>query len=138
MNDRAWYHDGLRFQCTGCGRCCTGAPGYVYVTKSEIKTLAAALGLEVSEFEEAFVRPVGRRESLVELPNGDCVFYDNPSRRCRVYEVRPLQCRTWPFWRSNLRSAEAWERTCRACPGSGRGRLVTPEKIETQMSVIRM
>lgn len=110
----------------------------MYVTKSEIKTLAAALGLEVSEFEEAFVRPVGRRESLVELPNGDCVFYDNPSRRCRVYEVRPLQCRTWPFWRSNLRSAEAWERTCRACPGSGRGRLVTPEKIETQMSVIRM
>ena len=110
----------------------------MYVIESEIKTLAAALGLEVPEFEEAFVRPVGLRKSLVEFPNGDCVFYDNLSQRCRVYEVRPRQCRTWPFWRSNLGSAEAWERACLACPGSGRGRLVTPEKIEAQMSVIRM
>jgi len=138
MNDGPWYHDGLRFQCTGCGRCCTGAPGYVYVIKSEIKALAAALGMEVPEFEEAFVRPVGRRKSLVELPNGDCVFYDNLSRQCRVYQVRPRQCRMWPFWGSNLRSAEAWERTCRACPGSGRGPLVSLEKIEAQMSVVRM
>jgi Fe-S-cluster containining protein len=106
--------------------------------KSEIKAMAAAIGLEVAEFEEAFVRPVGRRKSLVELPNGDCVFYDSLSRRCRVYEVRPRQCRTWPFWESNLRSAEAWEQTCRVCPGSGRGPLVTPEEIKAQMSVIRM
>jgi len=138
MNDKPWYHEGVRFQCTGCGRCCTGEPGYVYVTKAEIKALAAALGMEVAEFEAAFVRPVGRRKSLVEHANGDCVFYDSLSRRCRVYPLRPRQCRTWPFWASNLRSAEAWERTCRVCPGSGRGPLVSLAEIEAQMSVIRM
>jgi len=138
MNNTPWYGDGLRFECTGCGCCCTGAPGYVYVIRAEIEALAVAVGWEVAEFEKAFVRRVGRRKSLVELPNGDCVFYDNVTRRCRVYEVRPRQCRTWPFWGSNLRSPEAWEATCRGCPGSGRGTKVPLEEIERRQSVIRM
>ena len=25
-----WYRDGLRFQCTQCGNCCTGDPGVVW------------------------------------------------------------------------------------------------------------
>lgn len=138
MNDKPWYCEGLRFQCTGCGRCCTGEPGYVYVTKAEIKALAAVLEMGVWEFEEAFVRPVGGRKSLVEHVNGDCVFYDNLSRRCRVYPVRPRQCRTWPFWGSNLRSPDAWERTCRACPGIGRGPLIPVAEIEAQMAIVPM
>ena len=75
--------------------------------------LADAVGEEdIERFEELYVRKIGIRKSLKEFPNGDCVFFDGEQRKCTVYEARPRQCRTWPFWDSNLRSVEAWEATC--------------------------
>ena len=136
--DKGWYEDGLRFRCTQCGDCCTGAPGYVWVNKAEIRELAALEGLEIAEFERRYVRKVGIRKSLREHGNGDCVFFDAEQRRCRVYKARPRQCRTWPFWDSNLRSPEAWAETCEVCPGSGKGKLVGWEEIEAQRKVIRV
>ena len=138
MNDQPWFKDGLRFQCTQCGNCCTGAPGFVWVNKAEIVALAEKLGMDVPAFESQFVRPVGARKSLVEHGNGDCVFFDGQTRKCTVYEARPRQCRTWPFWDSNLRTPEAWARTCEICPGSGKGDFVSVETILSQMSVIRL
>ena len=35
-----WYRDGLRFECTQCGKCCTGAPGYVWVDDDEVEALS--------------------------------------------------------------------------------------------------
>ena len=133
-----WYKDGLRFQCTGCGDCCTGAPGYVWVNKEDIAALAAELGITAAEVESQYVREIGVRKSLHEYPNGDCVFFDGKTRKCRVYAARPRQCRTWPFWDSNLRSPEAWAETCQVCPGSGTGRLYQLSEIEAQKSVIRI
>ena len=131
-----WYEDGLRFKCTACGDCCTGAPGYVWVNQAEIDALAAQLEISPGDFEAQFVRHIGIRRSLVEYENGDCVFFDNRSRKCRVYENRPRQCRTWPFWKSNLRTPQAWEETCQVCPGSGKGKLYQLEVIEKQAAVI--
>ena len=133
-----WYADGLQFKCTGCGNCCTGAPGYVWVNKAEIQSLATYLGLEVAEFEARYVRAVGVRKSLVEYENGDCVFFDNRTRRCAVYAHRPRQCRSWPFWESNLRTPEAWRQTCQVCPGSGQGPLYQLAEIESQVRQIRV
>lgn len=139
MTEKPWYHKGLRFQCSQCGDCCTGAPGYVWVNKEEIKRLAQAVGIpDIETFREKYVRKVGVRESLREYGNGDCVFFDTEARKCTVYEARPRQCRTWPFWDSNLRDPEAWERTCEVCPGSGQGKLYSIEQIEEQRQVIRI
>jgi Fe-S-cluster containining protein len=137
-NGKPWYQDGLQFKCTGCGDCCTGAEGYVWVNKAEIEALAVELGMELGKFERQFVRKVGVRKSLKEFKNGDCVFFDNQTRKCKVYKARPRQCRTWPFWDSNLRSPETWAETCRVCPGSGEGRLYQLEEIQEQASVIRV
>jgi Fe-S-cluster containining protein len=136
--DQPWYKDGLQFQCTGCGDCCTGAPGYVWVNKQDIANLAARVELTTDEFESKYVRSVGARKSLVEFKNGDCVFFDGQTRKCRVYEARPRQCRTWPFWDSNVRTPEAWAQTCQVCPGSGTGKLYQLEQIEAQKAVIRI
>jgi Fe-S-cluster containining protein len=138
MNDSPWFADGLRFQCTQCGDCCTGAPGYVWVNKAEIEALAAKLAMEVPAFEAKFVRRVGARKSLIEYANGDCVFFDPSQRKCTVYDARPRQCRTWPFWDSNVRTPSAWSRTCEVCPGSGKGNLVTVEEVLAQAAVIRL
>ena len=133
-----WYSDGLKFKCSGCGDCCTGAPGYVWVNKQEIRDLAKLAELEVAEFEKQYVRRIGIRKSLVEFPNGDCVFFDNEQRNCKVYDARPRQCRTWPFWDSNLKTEDDWERTCQECPGSGKGKLYSLEQIEQQRTVTRI
>jgi len=94
--------------------------------------------MEPAEFESRYVRNVGKRKSLNEYNNGDCVFFDGQTRKCKVYEVRPRQCRTWPFWDSNVRSPESWAATCQVCPGSGTGRLYQLGEIEAQREVIRI
>jgi Fe-S-cluster containining protein len=133
-----WYKDGLRFKCTACGDCCTGAPGYVWVNQAEIDAMADRLGMEVAAFEKKYVRQIGVRRSLVEYKNGDCVFFDNKSRKCQIYEQRPRQCRTWPFWNSNLRSPETWADTCEVCPGSGKGKLYQLEHIQEQAAIFNV
>lgn len=139
MNERPWYHAGLRFRCTGCGDCCGGAPGYVWLNKHEIEAIAAEIGeADVEAFEQMYVRKIGIRKSLREFPNGDCVFFDPESRGCAVYDARPRQCRTWPFWDSNLRTPIEWKRTCDACPGCGKGRLYQLERIEILRRTMRV
>ncbi len=135
---KPWYQEGLRFKCTGCGDCCTGNPGFVWVNKADIGAMAAEVDMDIDEFETRFVRQVGVRKSLVEYDNGDCVFFDNQSRQCKVYQARPRQCRTWPFWESNLRTPEAWAETCEACPGSGTGKLYQLDEIVEQASIVRV
>jgi uncharacterized protein len=135
---RPWYHEGLRFHCVGCGGCCTGEPGYVWVNKAEIAALAAAVGTDIEQFEKECVRWVGMRKSLVELPGGDCVFFDNQTRRCKVYQERPRQCRTWPFWPSNLRTPQCWEEVAERCPGVNHGPLIDWRQILDQSDVMNV
>lgn len=139
MSQEPWYKDGLRFECSQCGDCCTGAPGFVWVNGDEIRALAEVVTAgDVDEFERLYVRSVGIRKSLVEFPGGDCVFFDTEKRKCSVYEARPRQCKTWPFWDSNLKSPADWKHTCQVCPGSGQGKLYHLEEIETQRKVMRV
>ena len=125
-----WYEQGLRFECTQCGACCSGEPGYVWVSEEEVAAIAGQMGLEVDEFEAKFVRQVGADKSLLEYPDGDCILLDRVTRKCTVYETRPIQCRTWPFWDSNLGKRKDWKQTCEICPGAGDGRLYTLDEIE--------
>ncbi len=125
-----WYAEGLRFECRRCGDCCRGEPGYVWVTRDEIRRMASHLGLSPEEFAEMYVRRVGFRRSLTERPNGDCVLWAGQDRGCLVYPVRPIQCRTFPFWRQILRSQRTWARTSRRCPGMDRGRHYSREEID--------
>ncbi|MCL2622493.1 MAG: YkgJ family cysteine cluster protein [Planctomycetaceae bacterium] len=138
MADQPWYREGLRFGCRQCGRCCIGEPGYVWVTEEEMAAMAAGLGLSQSLFAANFARNVGDRKSLVELPNGDCIFFDDQTRGCKVYETRPTQCRTWPFWDSNIDTAGSWKKTAKFCPGCNMGELHSLEEIEAKRGQIEV
>jgi len=137
---KPWYSDGLQFTCSGCGDCCTGGAGYVWVNKEEIHAIAAQMGMldDMETFMSTYTRKVGIRYSLKEYSNGDCYFFDNQTRRCNVYNARPRQCKTWPFWDSNLKSEKTWKQTCQTCPGSGQGKLHTLGQIEEQRKQIRV
>lgn len=93
---------------------------------------------EVDRFEKRYVRRIGIRKSLREYANGDCVFFDSEKRRCIVYAARPRQCRSWPFWDSNVRTEQHWADTCEICPGCAKGPLYELGEIERQRQVIRI
>jgi uncharacterized protein len=138
MPDLPWYHHGLRFECTGCGNCCTGEPGYVWVNAAEIADLAQAARMDIARFEAQFIRRVGVRTSLIELANGDCIFFDPATRQCTLYQARPRQCRTWPFWESTVSTPEDWQETASVCPGCGQGPLMGAKEILRLVGVVKV
>ena len=140
--DNLWYAAGLAFECAGCGTCCAGpAEGYVWVTKREIAAIAAHLGLDETQIQRRYVRKVRRRLSLTERAGtNDCVFLETGAdgvRSCRIYPVRPTQCRTWPFWAGNLRTLEEWALAGVRCPGVNRGPIFTLDEILERRDAIR-
>jgi len=135
--EQPWYADGLQFTCTQCGDCCTGAPGYVWITDAELEAIAKFLGQSVAEVRDLHSRTARGKRTLREKSNGDCVFFDR-KKGCTIYSVRPAQCRTWPFWDSNVETPEDWKRTCENCPGSGKGELIPVEEISRRLKVIKM
>lgn len=129
MADEPWYRDGLRFECTQCGRCCGGGPGTIRVSDEEIGALAATLGLPDADFRARYTRRLrGGDISLIERENHDCIFYEEEIG-CSVYAHRPRQCRTWPFWRSLVHSPETWVDATENCPGLNTGPLHSSEEI---------
>jgi Fe-S-cluster containining protein len=126
-----WYADGLRFECTRCGRCCTGK-GYVWVSEERIREIAEFLGISVERFTRRHVRRVESRLSLVEKEHADCVFWER-DRGCTIYPVRPVQCRTFPFWPEHLESPDAWRDLADEVPGVGRGRRHGESEIRRRL-----
>ncbi len=113
---KPWYSNGLKFSCTGCGGCCTGGPGYAWVSIEEIEAMAAYLGVSIDDFARKYLRQIGDRYALLENSvNFDCVFLRD--KQCRIYPVRPTQCQTFPFWPGTLASPQAWQQTARECEG---------------------
>ena len=103
--------------------------GHVWITKPEVEMMAKHLSMAVDDFRKKFCRRIGNRTSLTEQPkNLDCIFLQDGA--CPVYSVRPNQCRTWPFWNSNLEHPDYWNMAASTCPGINRGRLYTFEEIE--------
>lgn len=135
QEENPWYAEGLRFECTGCGQCCTGSPGYIWVTTQEIEQIAQFLNLTIKEFSQRYLRRVKGRLSLLEMPKTfDCIFLKD--KKCQIYSVRPTQCRTFPWWPQNLTTEKEWRETARCCEGiRSEAPLVPRETIEQQRAI---
>lgn len=136
MSEPFWS-EGLRFECTRCSACCRFEPGYVFLSRREALALATRLGMDYSRFVAVYCRwiPTGdglEALSLKDKSNYDCILWGDGG--CSVYEDRPSQCRTFPFWRSVLRSRDAWEATASGCPGMDRGKLRSAEEIRDALA----
>jgi Fe-S-cluster containining protein len=133
-SSKPFYSEGLRFSCTRCSECCRIDPGFVFLRKKDTEILVSALKMKYNDFVTAYCRWVPwlggiERLSLKEKANYDCIFWE---KGCSVYEARPLQCRTFPFWPSMLDSANSWD--VMTCPGMGKGTLHTLEEIELSLA----
>jgi len=88
--------------CKTCsGKCCRGFTGYVWISRVELEKMARTRKLDLASFSTQYVRQVQGRLSLQEqFINGEhiCCFFDPIECQCTIYQSRPNQCRTFPFW----------------------------------------
>ena len=140
MSSETFYRDGLRFECTRCSRCCRHTSGYVFLSLSDVDRLADSLGVRRKEFLMRYCRRVRfgvvQRVSLREKENLDCILWDNGG--CTLYESRPLQCSSFPFWSSCLSGVGEWQYHASQCPGIGAGPVHQVEEIERWLALRQM
>ena len=131
-----WYNKGLHFKCTGCGGCCTGPDGYVFLGKEDLKLLAKHLNLSIDDFSKQYTRKVEGKLALIDKSSlGDCVFLmDN---RCSVYPAIPGQCRTFPWWIHNLETPEDWEKAAKSCEGINHPEAPLVSSLEIQKECLK-
>ena len=126
----AWWEKGVRFECQGSGQCCVshGNYGHVYLTKEDRIRMAQHLGMSTMRFTREYCY---REDGVFALKPGEsdaCRFLEG--KRCGVYQGRPTQCRTWPFW-PEVMSAKVWSKEVASfCPGVGKGKVWTAEEIK--------
>lgn len=130
-----FYEKGLKFACQGCSYCCGHEPGYVFLSEADLSRLAHGLGLTDEAFTEIYCRKIDMGSfymiSLREKENFDCEFLTE--KGCSVYENRPMQCRTYPFWVNVVESSQTWEEEGKLCPGINKGQKFSKNQIQEKL-----
>lgn len=133
---KRWFDSSVAFACTACGKCCKSRNTRVFVNPSEVEELATAKSVPVPEFLRKFTDTLidSNGRSLVTLKGHpkkpQCIFLEGNA--CTVYNVRPTQCRTYPFWPQHMIGAAEWRAEAVNCEGivlSGTGVTVKDEDI---------
>lgn len=131
IDDQQWWSKGIKFECQGSGKCCTsrGGYGFVYLTLTDRKRFAKFFKIRTAEFTKKFcTKSHGLWHLNEDKENPDCMFLIK--NRCSVYEARPTQCRTWPFW-PEVMNPKAWvKEVINYCPGVGKGKNVSAQEIK--------
>jgi hypothetical protein len=125
-----WWREGLRFSCIGCGRCCRGEPGAIWVSPIDEERIACWLNIDIPTLRIKNETQRWGAPSLREKEGGACVFYTLETGRCAIYSVRPIQCSLFPFWPHVVRTPQSWEQTAQMCPGMNQGRLYPAREIK--------
>lgn len=134
----AWYSKGVRFECQRCGHCCGGEPGNVFISPDDVQRIASHLCISSGDFLSQYCREVDMgsyyQTSLKEREDYSCIFLTD--KGCAIYEVRPLQCRTYPFWPYIFSDRALLEAEKAQCPGIGKGEVHDETEIRTCLSAM--
>ncbi len=124
-----FYKNGIRFECKQCGNCCS-IKGYVFIFPKDLERLIEKSGFTLEELERSFLSSVDGYTVLRSRGDDGCIFWDAIDKNCKIYEARPTQCRTFPFWKSLVYRKEKWDKETEMCRGIGEGRLYTEAEID--------
>jgi Fe-S-cluster containining protein len=110
------FDDSKCFECGG--RCCTGESGNIWINKEEMADLASLLDIDVEELKKIYLKKIKYKYSIKEYMTKEfgyvCAFFDTQKKMCQIYEARPKQCRTFPFWDSFINNIEEVKQECPA------------------------
>lgn len=117
----------MKFECQeSCGgQCCTpswgpGSTHFVFLTKSDQEKIEDHTGIPLEGFANQGVfewtRFTTQQTTQWYLKGDDqgCMFFKDG--KCGIYEARPTQCRTFPFWPEYM-NPESWKKIGEICPG---------------------
>lgn len=121
----------FEFSCNRCNRCCR-CSGTVYFSREDLENITTFLRLGRSE--KTFLK----KRLFRDFQNGyyaynsskACYFLDE-DQGCRIYPVRPLQCRTYPFWPSNFETGADYRALKKECEGVGHSRGESYSLLQT-------
>jgi len=114
-----WWMSGVNFSCqSGCGKCCDQPGGIVYLSIADAERISQHSGLSVEEWLERDARKTydGRYVRKSREEDGICIHL-NEHQQCSIYQVRPQQCKAFPWWGENLISDRSWNQVKEQCPG---------------------
>jgi len=117
----AWYaqNGGLRFKCLpGCSSCC-GSGGFVALSAQEFAAVCEFLDKAPAELLGEKIEQCNGHFVMKMTAGGRCPFVTEHG--CEIYDARPVQCWTFPFWNTYLGSPDAWSEAFKRCPGVGIG-----------------
>jgi hypothetical protein len=96
----------IGFACQKCGDCCSGDDNSVVVFPREVRAIQGATGLDWLEVARPPEEGEWDREGCfhtlewrLKKEGASCRFYERG--RCSIYRVRPMLCRTYPFYLDN-------------------------------------
>lgn len=124
----------LRFQCTGCGKCCYGDPNthYISITDREAARIQRHLKISQEKFVQTYTETLPWGGIGIQLkPDGACPFLLD--EQCQIYQQRPAQCRSYPFWSEVVESRSGWQVEAQRCEGMNRGEIVPLVQIERRL-----
>jgi len=127
---KKFWHEGVKFCCQQCGNCCTFPGGSVTAGKADFEKIAGFLNISFDEFFKKYAFNHHGLVSIKSVPGGPCIFYKDG---CTIYEVRPTQCRTYPFWPDIMKAKVRFENIKETCAGINKGRLWAKEEISKEI-----
>jgi Fe-S-cluster containining protein len=123
----------VRFVCQpDCSACCRIGEGKVFITENEARHIAAFLNISEAQLLDSFTRIQDDRFCLTDGAHQRCIFLKGSL--CSVYDVRPGQCRTYPFWPENMKNESRWRIIKQECPGIGKGKRFSSNDIKRIMN----
>ena len=132
---KEFFKKGINFKCQGSSNCCVsrGSYGYVYLSKKDLIKIAKYLNVSINLFKKKYCEYSDGYLHLKEINiNGNCQFLEN--KKCSIYTARPMQCRTWPFWKENMNIKKWNEELINFCPGIGKGKLISTYMIQKKIN----
>ncbi len=130
---KKFYDNGLRFTCTSCGECCRLPGGKVRISQEEIESVSRFFSMDQEFFLKQYAVHGEKGWALEDESHYACIFLQD--NRCSIYDVRPLQCRTFPFWPENLKSAYRWKQLKSFCSGIDQGIWHSREEIRAHSQI---
>lgn len=90
----------------------------MYFDLATLRSMAGHLNQEVGDFKTRFGVQWDPEASsyVIEVTDGSgCPLLDGDA--CTVHPVKPVQCRSFPFWPEVVESLETWKAASAGCPG---------------------
>lgn len=122
-----------RFECTLCGRCCR-RPGVVVIEPDELVRIAHSLQIGADAVVQRYGLSATERGFWLELDGVACPFLLDD--RCSIHEIKPRQCRTYPFWPEIVGDDAAWQAEAEHCPGIGRGPSWADAEVQAMLELL--